>query len=162
MRELICDTSVLQYLHQLGLVEILTDLAERVVVPPSVVDELATGRAGGFDVPELDSLPWIAVRHPRSSSAEPSLADLGAGESQVLMLALESPDATAAIDDRVGRRAALALNINFTGTLGLLLDAKRSGRIPAVGPALERLQKLGFRVSIRTRSMFLREAGEMS
>jgi hypothetical protein len=160
LRELICDTSPLQYLHQLGRLEILEDLAEQVVVPPSVVDELASGRAAGFDVPVADSLAWITVRGPCATLAGRPIPTLGAGESQVIMLALESPEGVAVLDDRVARRAALALNVKITGTLGLLLDAKRTGRIPAVGPLLDRLRKLGFRVSDRTRTLLLKQAGE--
>jgi predicted nucleic acid-binding protein len=160
LRELICDTSPLQYLHQLGLLGILGDMAAKVIVPPSVVDELRTGRAAGFDVPVVESVAWIAVRCPRATSADRSIVDLGAGESQVLMLALESPDGIAVLNDRAARRAALALNVKFTGTLGLLLDAKRMGRIPAVGPLLDRLRQLGFRVSARARRLLLERAGE--
>ena len=41
MAEAICDTSPLQYLHQLGRLDVLRRLVGRVVVPPAVVDELA-------------------------------------------------------------------------------------------------------------------------
>jgi len=41
--EVICNTSPLQYLHQLGLLHVLPALAGQVVVPPAVVDELAEG-----------------------------------------------------------------------------------------------------------------------
>jgi predicted nucleic acid-binding protein len=160
LRELICDTSALQYLHQLGLLEILRNAAAQVVVPPSVADELRAGQAAGFDVPVVETIPWVTVRSPRVPSAGRSAADLGAGEGQVLALALESPDGIAVLDDRVARRAALALNIRLTGTLGLLLDAKRLGRIPAVGPLLDRLWQLGFRVSARARKLLLERAGE--
>ena len=35
----------MQYLHQLGLLHLLPQLAERVLVPQAVVEELAVGRA---------------------------------------------------------------------------------------------------------------------
>lgn len=60
------------------------------------------------------------------------------------------------------RRAALALNVGLTGTLGLLLDAKRVGLIPALRPHLERLQQLGFRMSARTRTLLLQRSGEIA
>ena len=43
--ELISDTSPLQYLHQIGLLEILPELAEQVRVPSAVVNEPVKGRA---------------------------------------------------------------------------------------------------------------------
>jgi predicted nucleic acid-binding protein len=77
------------------------------------------------------------------------------------MLALERPDAVAIIDDKLARRVAETLRIKFTGTLGVLLDAKRSGLIEAVAPWLDRLEELRFRLSARARAALLREAGEL-
>jgi predicted nucleic acid-binding protein len=48
----------------------------------------------------------------------------------------------------------------MTGTLGLLLDAKRAGLVPAVLPLLNKLQSLRFRLASRTFSAVLRLAGE--
>jgi predicted nucleic acid-binding protein len=43
------------------------------------------------------------------------------------------------------RHAAL-LNIRCTGTLGILIRAKREGHLPAVRPVLDRLEALRFRL----------------
>jgi hypothetical protein len=85
---------------------------------------------------------------------------LGRGESSVLALALESPFPFVILDDGLGRRAAELLRIPMTGTLGLLLDAKKIGLIPAVMLLLDQLDRLRFRVSITTRTAVLRLAGE--
>jgi predicted HTH domain antitoxin len=42
--EVICDTSPIQYLHQLQLLHILPALAEVVTIPPAVITEITTGR----------------------------------------------------------------------------------------------------------------------
>jgi predicted nucleic acid-binding protein len=76
------------------------------------------------------------------------------------MLALESPDSVAVLDDALARRVALTLGIKLTGTLGLLLDCKAAGLVPSVRPFLDRLQELGFRLSRRARILVLRSAGE--
>ena len=104
MSELACDTSTLQYLHQLGSLDLLRKLADRVVVPPAVVDELAVGSAAGHSVPMPLALDWIEVRRPSVVSVEPQMADLGAGETEVLMLARERADAIAVIDDKLARQ----------------------------------------------------------
>ena len=64
MPEVICDTSPLQYLHQIRQLDILERLAGRVIVPPAVVDELAAGRTAGFDVPSVSEFGWVTVRRP--------------------------------------------------------------------------------------------------
>lgn len=90
----------------------------------------------------------------------PLVTDLGPGETQVLMLALESSDTFVVLDDALARQLAEALGLRLTGTLGLLLDAKRAGLLPAVGPLLDRLQALRFRLAPHTRAAVLRLAGE--
>ncbi len=51
MSRVICDTSPIQYLHQIGMLNVLHVLAGTIVVPPAVVRELDTGRNLGFDLP---------------------------------------------------------------------------------------------------------------
>lgn len=160
MPDVICNTSPIQYLHQLGLLHILRTLAGGVIVPPAVVDELAEGRALGVNLPDLTTLDWVTVRRPVGERAVPLVTDLGPGETEVLMLALELGEAVVVLDDALARRVAETLGLRLTGTLGLLLDAKRAGLIAAVGPLLDQLQALRFRVAPHTRAAVLKLAGE--
>ena len=160
MAEAICDTSPLQYLHQLRLLHILPALVERVVIPPAVEEEILIGKAQGINLPDLRTLDWLSVRSPVSRPAVPLIQDLGAGETEVLMLGLEVPDSILILDDALARRVAEHLEIPFVCTLGLLLDAKRSSLIPSVAPLLDQLQALRFRMSQGTRSTILRLARE--
>jgi predicted nucleic acid-binding protein len=100
------------------------------------------------------------MRSPSSSAALPLVTDLGAGEREVLALALETPDSVCVLDDALARQIARALQLRFTGTLGILIDAKRAGLITAVGPQLDQLQSLGFRLAAHTRSAVLRIVSE--
>jgi predicted nucleic acid-binding protein len=56
LRRLVCNTSPLQYLHQIGQLGILPRLAEEIIVPQAVVNELAAGRQAGVELPEVDTL----------------------------------------------------------------------------------------------------------
>ena len=52
MRDVICNTSPLHYLHQVDLIHLLPKLFESVQTPPAVVAELAEGKrqkAEGFE-----------------------------------------------------------------------------------------------------------------
>lgn len=160
MPDFICNTSPFQYLHQLGRLDLLPSLATRVTVPPAVIAEIEVGRALGYDLPDLTTFDWVSLHEPRSAPALPLAAGLGPGESAVLALALESPDPLVILDDALGRRAAELLKIPLTGTLGLLLDAKSAGLIPAISPLLDQLDSLRFRLSPATRSAVLKLAGE--
>jgi predicted nucleic acid-binding protein len=158
--EIISNTSPIQYLHQLGVLDVFQKLVTTITVPPAVRDELAAGRRLGLDLPDLPSLDWIIMRSPSSSAALPLVTDLGAGEREVLALALETLDSVCVLDDALARQVAKASQLRFTGTLGVLIDAKRAGLITAVGPQLDQLQSLGFRLAVHTRSAVLKIAGE--
>jgi predicted nucleic acid-binding protein len=158
--EVICNTSPLQYLHQLDLLPILRALAGNVTVPRAVVDELAAGHDMGISLPKVEELDWITIRRPASAAVLPLVTDLGPGETEVLALALEAQDPLVILDDAMARQAAEYLHIKFTGTLGLLLDAKRKGLVPTVAPLLNQLHALGFRLSARTRGAVLKLAQE--
>jgi len=160
VREAICDTSPIQYLHQIGLLHLLGEFYSRTLVPPAVVDELNRGRALAIDLPEILDVPWVRVQAPEGLQKVPTVTDLGAGEKEVLALGMQVPSAVVILDDRLGRVYAEALKINFTGTLGILLRAKIESHIPRVAPLLDRLDRLGFRVSARTRAAVLQQAGE--
>jgi len=129
--EVICNTSPLQYLHQIGHLDLLRRLAGTIIVPRAVVDELAVGRMAGLSLPDPSRLDWTLVRRPRSEQ-----------------------------DDGLARRVAESLELRFAGTLGLLLDAKRLGLVPAVSPLLDQLQELRFRLAPHTRRAVLELAGE--
>jgi len=114
----------------------------------------------GLNLPDLAALNWITTRRPASFAALPLVTDLGPGEAEVLALTLETKDAIAVLDDALARQVAETLRLPLTGTLGLLLDAKRHGLVPAVGPLLEQLDALGFRLASHTRAAVLKLAGE--
>ena len=76
------------------------------------------GRAQGVSLPDVTCLAWVSVRRPTSELALPLITDLGPGETQVLMLALESSDAVVVLDDALARQVAEMLDIRLTSTLG--------------------------------------------
>lgn len=159
LAEAICDTSVIQYFHQLDRLDLLPELIGTIILPPAVLEELEEGHAIGVDLPDVNTLNWIRIRVPQSAPALP-LTDLGPGETQVLALAAEHPGTPVILDDARARKEAKHLQVPFTGTLGLLLNAKIAGLIERVRPDLERLQALGFRLDPSTKAHVLELAGE--
>ena len=160
MPEVICDTSPLQYLHQLGLLHILPALAGRVLIPPAVVREIEEGKAFGIDLPDVRALEWLTVRRPTGSADVPFEHDLGPGETEVLMLAGEIDDAVVVFDDGLARQVAYQRKMSVIGTLGLLINAKRAGLVTSVRDQIDRLQAKRFRVSPLTRAAVLKLTGE--
>ncbi len=160
MPEVICNTSPLQYLHQLEHLHLLPALVQKPIIPPAVVEELAEGRRRGYAVPDPTQLAWIEIRSPSNSPTLRLIHDLGPGEAEVLALALETPNSLVILDDALARREAALQDIPLTGTLGLLLDAKRAHLISEIKPLLNQLQTLRFRLAAHTYDAILKQAGE--
>ena len=91
MHDAICDTSPLQYLHQVGFLHLLGEFYTRTIIPPAIVDELERGRSIGVDLPDVCALPWLTVQAPEGLDKVPTAADLGAGEKEVLALGMQVP-----------------------------------------------------------------------
>ena len=81
MPEVICNTSPLQYLHQIGQLSIIPAFVRSIVVPPSVVVEIDAGIAKGLDLPQLANLKWVRIQAPLGAKAASLITDLGPGES---------------------------------------------------------------------------------
>jgi len=158
--EVICDVSPIQYLHQVGLLDLLRLRYGAITVPTAVADELRAGTRRGVDLPAFEALDWMKVRLPAGRLLLPIVADLGAGEREVLALGTETLDYLVILDDALARRYARMLNLKLTGTLGVLLKAKEAGLLPALAPVLDRLQLLRFHMDLETRQAVLRLAGE--
>lgn len=161
MRDVICNTSPLQYLHQADLLDILPELFESVQVPSAVVAELSEGRRRGIPLPALAEFSWVTERPIGNRSLLPLVTDLGEGEKEVLALGLETAGCLLLLDDRDARRYAVAVGLDVTGTLGILLLAKERGLLESVRPVLDHLQALRFRLSSATRRLVLDLAREL-
>ena len=160
MPEVIVNTSPLQYLHQVGLLDLLPKLFVRITVAEAVRSELDAGRRLGLSLPDPFRLPWIDLCAPASPSGVLLAWDLGAGESATLSLALERPGSWVVFDDQLARKAAASLKLSLLGTAGILLRAKLAGHLSTVAPVLRQLVSLGFRIKPGTARTILKLAGE--
>lgn len=160
MPEIVCNTTPLQYLHQAGVIGIIPALYGRILVPKAVADEIAVGLNAGVNLPDLASLEWIEIREV-SGSSWPMPRDIHRGEAEVIALAGSLDDSLMILDDLAARRHAQLLGLKFTGTLGVLLKAKKSGILGSVLPVVDCLEQLGFRLAANTRREFLNLAGEL-
>ena len=75
-------------------------------------------------------------------------AKLHAGEVEVMILAQQDPKADLLIiDDNAAKKTAKFLGLTVTGTMGVLLRAKREGLIDKVAPLLDKIRENGFYLS---------------
>ncbi len=155
------DTTAIIALASIDALELLHALFGRIVVPPTVRDEL---RAGGPTAPgysATEATGWIEVASLADPRRAELLSDLDRGEAEVIALALEAAVNVVVLDDRLARRHAKRLRLRVTGTIGLLIAAKRRGLIPSVATLVENLQAAGFRLSSAQVAEALRLSGEV-
>jgi len=134
--------------------------ASEVIVPEPVLRELEAHGPDDPTVRAIRDMDWISmVTGPKIA---PGIAawDLGPGESAVLSLAKSEPGAWAVIDDGEARRCARSMSIPVIGTLGLVLLAKRVGRIILARPVLEGLRASGMYLSDIVINQALERVGE--
>lgn len=159
MPEVVADTSPLQYLHQIGHLDVLKRLYGEVLVPRDVANEIEEGRRRGVVLPEPAHTGWIRIVDPPGAELLALASDLGAGERAVLALGV-ARRALVILDDGLARRYASLLGLHCTGTLGVLIRAKRDGLVPRLQPLLDRLQEQRFRLAPAIRAQALELAGE--
>lgn len=159
-RLVVSNTSPLLYLHQVGHLDLLRKLYGRVSLPPAVEEELRMGAERGVAVPDVQGLKWIDVHPLRDTTLLPVVTDLGPGEAEAIALALSSPGSLLILDDKLGRRIARLNGVAITGTLGVLVKARREGLLSSIAPLIEALRRTTMHLTQELIEAALRESGE--
>lgn len=156
------NASPLIVLAKAGLLERMLELPQCVLIPNAVALEVSN-----CSDPHDPACLWLqrsetaAYLHDSPQASDfVSAWSLGAGESSVISLAETLPLATVVLDDLAARRCAMALGLSVTGTLGLLLLAKKSGCIEKVAPAVDAVVAAGLFVAERHIQAIREKAGE--
>ncbi len=158
----VTDTSVVLNLCWLHEERLLSELFGKVIAPPVVRAEferlaLADPRFRGLRF--SDFITVEAPSHIPEALAEND--DLDAGEVAALALALERGIRYVLMDETAGRAAAVALGLQPSGLLGLLVEAKKRALIVAVLPLLDQLRDSArFRIGADLRHRIAALAGE--
>lgn len=145
----IVNASPLIFLARAGLISLLQEAGDPIVVPRAVADEIQRRGPSDQTVQAMQQASWLEIIDDPPISNTIQAWDLGPGESAVLACAQATAGAEAIIDDLAGRRCAEALGIPIRGTLGLVLLAKQRGSIVAARPILEQLRATGMYLSNR-------------
>lgn len=87
--------------------------------------------------------------------------ELDRGEAETIALAIQLKAERTLLDEREARRVAKSLGLKVTGVLGILLRARREGKLPSLRRAMEELQQeAGFRIGADLFAELLKESGE--
>jgi predicted nucleic acid-binding protein len=160
INRVVVNASPIICLFKSGLADLLPALFREVNVPEEVHQEILAKGKGDLAARGLPSADWL--KRVGGISIPPQVAswDLGAGESAVISLALRDPEYWAIIDDREARRCALSLQCRYTGTVGVIVLAKKRELIPSIRESLEKLITAGLWLSSDFRDQVCRRFGE--
>lgn len=144
------DTSCLILLSKIDELGLLTLPGRTIVTTPTVAEEFKT------------ALPiWMKIKEPSLGLYRKiNKLNLDRGEASVLALSLSIDHSIVIIDDLKGRKAAEKLKVRYSGTLGLILRAKKEGIIPHVKPILRKIDETNFRIDKSLIMTIMKEAGE--
>lgn len=137
MPKVIPDTSCLILLRKIGALNLLDQLFDEVLITETVLWE--------FNEPV--SIPYKLAKIENKDFFKLVSLQLDPGEASVICMASDQQDYLMVLDDLKGRKVANALGLNFTGTLGVLVKAKRNGLIEKLEPYVEKLIQDGIRIS---------------
>ena len=133
----------------LGDYSILSKLYDDILVPYEVAEEIIPGGKKALAYCEFEIAKELRKIKTPVKIAPILLNSLDLGEAAVIQLALDKKIQTVCIDEAVGRRVARLNGLSITGTIGILLRAKREGHEIFLNGAIEKMQKNGIWISER-------------
>jgi predicted nucleic acid-binding protein len=142
---LVLNASPLIFFSKIGLIDLLPSMVDKFVIPKGVIFEIEQHND--------EAAEWVKLFGKRFEVAIPAIPklvaawDLGLGETEVIAYAYNNKDYIVAIDDKAARNCAKSLQIGITGTIGLIVLAKRKQKIDAIEPHLKMLIDAGYRIS---------------
>jgi predicted nucleic acid-binding protein len=164
----IADTSPIIYLARLkdGF-SWLTEIYGEVVVTSAVHRELLPAKDAAGKREVKDAFSAGILREIKSPWITPNFPGLDEGEESTLRAAVnlvsEGNSCLVLVDDKDARRVLRTLRSNalqFSGTVALIARLKERGIIKSVAAELEKLRRMGFRISDDVVRLVLESVGE--
>lgn len=132
-------------LDKIGRLEILRKLYGTILVTREIAEEF-----------ELSLPQWV---HMEESPKMDLNVQLGPGELSAIAYAYEF-GGLIVLDDKKARKTANDLGIDYTGTLGVLVEARLAGFIDSIKPVLEQIKGTDFYISEELEAELIKLCGE--
>lgn len=160
MHRVIVNSTPLIILCNIGKLEILKELYGEIMIPQAVYAEVTAKKDSACQ--QIVSADWIHVEQIQDQSDKMMYKSrLHEGEVEVMILAQESKKADlVVIDDNAVKKTAKYLGLPVTGTMGVLLKAKKRGVVKEIRPILESMKERGFYISGEIERLVLEQAEE--
>ncbi len=155
----VSDAGPLISLGRLNLLPLLGQLFSEVQVPGAVIAE-CMARPGNIDTHRIQAALDSGLLNPCVATPL-DLPELDPGECEAISRALEIGGALL-VDERAARARAASLGLVVTGTLGVLVRARRRGLVGPLLPLIDELRAGGQRLGRQAVSQALQAVGESS
>lgn len=143
----VSNSSPLIALSRLARLNLLNSLYNEILIPQAVYQEVVQAGKGREGSTAVASAPWLEVQAVQDSIAVDLLREqLDRGESEAIVLALETQAQLLIIDEARGRRIAQSRGLTYVGTVGIIVLAKRKNLIQSGTAVLDQLAEIGFRM----------------
>jgi predicted nucleic acid-binding protein len=161
MHNVVVNTTPLIALSYLGRLDLLKTLYGEIVIPDAVYRELSVKEDSVCKRFVDESLDWICIKKIKNEMAKAMYkTQLHEGEVEVMILAQEINADVVVIDDANAKKHAKYLGLPVTGTLGVLIKAKREGYLSEIKPLLQQLLENNIYISDKIIDLCLKQAGE--
>jgi predicted nucleic acid-binding protein len=142
MPKVVSNTTPIISLLKIGKLEILKDLYKEIYIPQEVFSEIEAGKHKEYYLNLLE-LEWIKIEQIQDRKSIAYFLDLDKGEAEAIILATESEADLILLDESLGRFHAKHAGLRVTGTIGILVKAKKQGLISELKPLLLELKEKG-------------------
>ena len=159
-KPVIINNSPLVALWELGHLALLRALYTKVLMPEEVAEEFLRKEPMARET-ALEGATWLEVVQLAIPLDDSDYPELERGEAAVLALAAERGARLVIFDDLDARRYAQRLHLTVTGTVGILLEAKKKGLIDVIEPLLTDLRNNGMYLGDAVIVHALQLAGEI-
>ena len=160
----VSNASVLIGLSSIGKLNLLRErFPQGILIPEAVRREVMDEGEGRPGSREISESKWIEVEEVEDKRiVDLLLAELDKGEAEAIALACETGAGIILLDERDARWAAKRMNLKVLGTVGVLIWAKKVGKVESLKEELNALRYQGkFRFSQAIFERALREVGEL-
>lgn len=146
----ISDTSCLIIFDRIERLDILQKVYGAIHITPEIAEEF------GASLPE-----WGQIEEVRDKKYQKFLeTQVDQGEVSVIALSVEKENSLLILDDLRARKLANQLELEFTGSLGIINKAKEKGIIQKIKPLTDKLKRTDFRIADRVINYLLKRNNE--
>lgn len=162
MPKVIVNSTPLIALCHVDTLDVLKKLYGEIIIPTAVYEEISV-KEDSICKRRVDaSLDWIHVESISNEMAKDMFkTQLHDGEVEVMILAKEKEADIVIIDDMNAKKHAKYLGLPVTGTLGVLIKAKKAGYIEQLKPILNGMVQNNIYLGERLIERCLKEVGEL-